>query len=689
MFIFIRNQPTLAGSLLLWAGVLLLGIGFLINQTWQTLPLNRAVESAILAGISLIFARTLKKFWGIASINAVVLFWGLLLIYFTGAIPVFVTLLLAISGLAIGSWIMPECYGRSVVIPTLTGLGFIAGLVGWLLPFPLHYQAVYWIALLIPIVLRRHALISHFTEIYANWQKEIVTDSTRTTIFAVTTLGLASTGCWIPTIQFDDLAYHLGMPWQLATLGYYRLDAHSQIWALAPWSGDVIQSIVQVASGTEARGAVNALWLLLAAATLWKLAQILNVQKWAHWLSIALFASLPLTTSLLGGMHAELPATVVLLGLALAVSAALSTPDKRVFCSVLILAGFLLGLKTGFLAAIIPMGVWLMWRWRGRLPWKALPVGLGLLVIVAGSSYIYAYYLTGNPFLPLMNGVFRSPFLEPVNIFDPRWTAGGGLTLPWQLVFHTSRYMECWDGAAGFSLVGLAGAVIAAVFLPAMRPLAVISIVAFAIPITTVNYLRYGYPALVLMAPVMVGATAVFSSSSIAKKLLIGLCVLNLAYQTCSMWILKIGTVKQFLLNPSAESLFRRLVPERVIAKFIRENDPTAVTLFSTPKAPFVAELAGQALATEWYDPELRAAAMKAETDPSGKEWQSLLASIGADYVVVSTLKRSLSIESALAAVNAKVAYTVPPLELWKLPQNAASPNFVEQRDLAKARFRW
>ena len=303
---------------------------------------------------------------------------------------------------------------------------------------------------------------------------------------AVLVVGLASAGCWLPTVQFDDLAYHLGLPSQLAALGYYRMDVHSQIWALAPWSGDIVQAIAQLLAGQEARGAVDAFWLLAAATLTWQLAAALDSALFARWLSVALFASLPLTASLVGGMQAELPAAALSLALALTV---VSAPQRATFRHVFLfalLAGFLLGLKTGFVAIILPLCVWLVWRWRGRGSWRMAAVGVALMVAVCGSSYVYAEILTGNPLFPLLNGFFHSALFNAQNLADARWSMPVRWDIAWQLTFHTHDYLEGWDGAAGFSLLGLSGAVLVALALPRLRGLTVVALAAMVAAIVAV-----------------------------------------------------------------------------------------------------------------------------------------------------------------------------------------------------------
>src|SRR5690606_27670627 len=98
----------------------------------------------------------------------------------------------------------------------------------------------------------------------------------------------------------------------------------------------------------------------------------------------------------------------------------------------------------------------------GRLPWRGLLLALIWVPIVAGSSYVYAYVLTGNPVLPLFNGVFHSPFYPQVNFHDGRWDSGLSWSLPWQLIFNSSAYGETGNGVGPFVLIALAGSLLVA-----------------------------------------------------------------------------------------------------------------------------------------------------------------------------------------------------------------------------------
>jgi hypothetical protein len=680
----LRSPHSRWQSWLLWAGVPLLAIGFITERSWQSLPLPRVLETLVLATLALLVAALLRQFLRTSLASALLCVFTAALTCFVGVLPVLALSLLAGAGWSLGSAIAGNFGKKSMV--TITGVGAIAGALGWLLPFPVHYRFVYFSLLSILFAARARYCRAALRDGLAAW-RAAVDESPAIAAFAALVVGLASTGCWLPTVQFDDLAYHLGLPSQLAALGYYRMDVHSQIWALAPWSGDIVQAVAQLLAGEEARGAVDAFWLFAAGMLTWQLAAALEAPTYARWLAVALFASLPLTTALVGGMQAELPATAATLALALNVTTSRKEGRLRQVFLFAMLAGFLLGLKTGFVAIIIPLGAWLAWRWRGQSSWKMLIAGCALTFAVCGSSYIYAAMLTGNPVFPLLNGFFHSSLFDGTNFADPRWTAPVGLDILWQLTFQTQAYLEGWDGAAGFSLLGLSGAMIVALALRGLRSLALAALIALVAAITAVPYFRYVYPALMLLTPVAVAAVARIASRRHAAVLLICLGVLNLAYQSCSYWTLHIGGVKRRLSHWNNELALERLAPERILIQTVRGQDAAANVLFCSPGEPFAAELAGHGFVTAWYDPDLRRARELADADPSGDGWRNMFAHTDAHYAIVSDATPSAGLLAALA--DAQQIQRIGEVQLWKLsPSPATGNDLSRERDLASMKFR-
>ena len=109
----------------------------------------------------------------------------------------------------------------------------------------------------------------------AGWNEAVATSS-RAAMLCVMLMGLASTACWLPAMQMDDLTYHLGLPTQWMRDARYAPAPQYQVWSFAPWAGDVLHGIASVLSRREAHGAVNALWLILAAGAAWSIASSLR-----------------------------------------------------------------------------------------------------------------------------------------------------------------------------------------------------------------------------------------------------------------------------------------------------------------------------------------------------------------------------------------------------------------------------
>src|SRR5690606_15285098 len=100
------------------------------------------------------------------------------------------------------------------------------------LPLPIHHRWSYLAALLLLVVAGRRSLPAAWACLREGWRAS-VSASPLGAAWALLALGLASAGSWPPTMQFDDLAYHLGLPWQLMLHGRHALDVTHQVWALA------------------------------------------------------------------------------------------------------------------------------------------------------------------------------------------------------------------------------------------------------------------------------------------------------------------------------------------------------------------------------------------------------------------------------------------------------------------------
>lgn len=663
-----RPWPSLAAETSIWTGAAACVAGFVAHRLWTELPAGRLGESLLLAGLASALAWPLVRWRRLPQASALVLVWLLALAVQWGPLPMLATALLAIAAAAVGATIVGD---RQPALAVACGLALIAGVGGWFLPLPVH-RAWTWGPLLLALVAwRRRSLYLQLDTALTTW-REAVASAPAAARWTLLLLGLASTGAWLPTMQFDDLAYHLGLPWQLMEHGRYALDPSHQVWALAPWAGDVLQAVAQLLARQESRGPLNAVWLLLTAAGLWRLGRWLGLSAALRWGGIALFASLPLTAALLGGMQTETAATATMALLAVAVVD--DSPVRGRLWAGAVLFGLLFALKSLHGLAALPLLMLAFWRHRktagGRRRW---PLALLAAAAIALSSYAYAWWIAGNPVLPLFNGVFESPYFPARDFIDRRWLAGFDAALAWNLTFQTKQYLEAWNGGIGFVLVALSGAVPLTLVDARARPLLLCALAAMIVPLAPMQYARYAHPALVLALPALLAGMRRFVPWQRSRWLLAGLCLLNLAFQANAQWLLHAGTVKRSVAALGQDTaLFDRYAPERLIAAMIRTQAPeSGPVLVLSHTTPAYAELGTRARTTTWYDPRLEAARVAAEADGSGRAWARLFRDEGIAELIVRPAELSDAQRRGLEVAGANREAAVGNAEWWRVPHEA------------------
>lgn len=645
------------------AGLAACAAGLLAHRLWTELPAGRVIELLAIAGLVALLAWGLVVARRLAWPTALACAWGLALVTMAGPVAVLAVLLVVAGALAAGSVLES---GASPALAFVLGAALLAGALGWLLPWPIHLPFVYAPVLVALVAWRRRRLRAYLLRGRVAWTRA-VGRAPRSATLAISLLGIASTGCWLPTLQYDDLAYHLGLPWQLMLHARYALDPTHQVAALAPWAGDVLQAVPQVLARGETRGALNAAWLLAIAALLWRIARDLGLAPRARWIVLALLGSLPLLPALLAAMHTELPATAATLALATFVSTPTQASTRGVY-AVAALSGLLLALKLTHPVAAAVLALAAAWRLRGAI--RRAPLHLAgaaaLTAGIGGSSYAYAHAVAGNPVLPYFNATFRSPYFPPHDFHDARWQ-GDGLLSPWFLTFDTSRYLEGWDGGFGFALIALGGAALVALADRRTRLLAASAIAATLLPLVLVGYGRYAFPGLVLLLPVAVHAVFASFSTRAAAAALVGLALLDLAFLPNAQWHVHTGAAKRALLAGGRdEPLLRRYAPERIVHARIRAHGAAGRVL--DLGAATHAELAGNGRTTTWYAPAMQVAARAADADASGAAWAALLDSERISDVLARPANRTPAQAAGLARRGAYRVLTVGDVEWWRIP---------------------
>ena len=649
------------------AGVVATVVGLLVHDTWRQLPAERFALSFVLALLALAAAWPLQRWlrWSRASALAAV--WSIALTFFVGPLPILASTLLALAALAIGLRLKPPGMPGGAAISTIVGLMLIAGLTGWVVTLPLHHLWVWLAMLLVVIVLQRKALRQMSKETTQGW-REAVASAPHAAAFAVMLLGLVSTACWLPAMQMDDLTYHLGLPTQLMQQARYAPAPEFQVWSFAPWAGDVLHGIVFTLSRQETQGALNALWLALAAAAAWSIVSSLRATAHERWLALALFASLPTLVWIAAGMQTELAATAVMLAL---VAVIVAEAPGRLWTGMVLFAG-LCALKPVHGIAALPLLLYAGWRHWPQWPWRRLPLASIAFAALATSAYAQSWLATGNPVLPSFNHVFGSAYFPTAQFTDPRWHAGFAPDLLWRMTFDTDRYVEGWDGGSGFVLVALAGLWLLQLLRPGRRALMLAISASLLLPLMPMQYARYAFPGLALLAVLLpVGAERTLGKRSLLW-LLVGVCVLNLAFQANASWLHHSAALKRTIRSGGdAEAILPAYVPERLLLKRIPRSADDIV-LASDPMRGFVAELGGRGRTVSPHDPSLAAAALLANADMSGARWAQLLARERIRWVLVNADTAHPALRAGLARCGAELTETLGNIELWRTPPLSA-----------------
>lgn len=645
-------------------------VGLLVHSMWRVLPWERFALSLLMALLATTLAWPLQRFLRMPRATALALVWSLALLFFVGLLPALAVLVLALASLAIGLRLVADTMPARVAVAMVVGLVAIAGVSGWLLTLPLHHAYLWYPVLLIVIFLQCRPLRAALRSARQDWNASIVA-APRWAAFAVMLVGLTSTACWLPTMQVDDLAYHLGLPSQLLAYARYMPDAQHQVWAFAPWAGDTLQGIASVLAGADARGALNALWLVAAAAAAGATVSRLRPEPSAAWASVALFASFPPLVWMAAGMQTELAATAVLFGLAAVIIAG---DGKGLLPGALLFAG-LLALKPIHALAALPLLAYAGWLHRRQWQWRQLPLASLIVITIAGSSYCFSWLRTGNPVLPLFNGFFASPYFPLENYRDGRWFTGFTPDLIWQLVFDTDRFVEAWDGGLGIGLIALAGAWLLALLRRDLRALAIAATCVLLLPLIPMQYARYAYPCMLLLSITVLPAIRTVLSERGFSWLIAGICVCNLAFQANASWLHHSSALKRVIRNAGDYTeVFTHYVPERVLLKAIPASDRSLV-LATEPTRSYIAELGGRGRAVLDHDPFMAADWRHAQADASGTRWRMIFRNSGARWFLIEPKTASSGLRAAMRAARLQRVAQVGDAELWQLPpEEAASP---------------
>ncbi len=616
------------------------------SELLAQISIDRVRDTAIVCALAtaftlvLVWRRRVSPAWAGAGIFALVQ------VMLVGIAPLAALLLLAAAAVGVGSMLVSKEQAGRFWLTLVCGLGIIAAMLGWLLPFKLHFAPFYAVVLGLLAYWRRREISACTRALFDEWRPH---HGGWAAFVAVLVVGIMSLTSWVPTVSSDDVGYHLGLPWELVTWHRSRMDVASQVWALSAWTGDIVQAIAQLLAGREARAAVNLLWLVVAMHLLYRVARNAGLSERGRWWAVALAASQPMTLSIGLTMQVEMPSTAALLAM---IVVAQQLPESgRVRHALLFaaLAGLAMGLKVSNAIWVGLVSLWYLVR-AWPLPIRAWLAAFPIAAFVGGSSYFYATLVAGNPVLPLFNTFFQSPdyLIEPV--VNARYVGHLSWDLPLRMLTDTAKYQESLTGGtAGFQLWLLLPAWLLALRERALRPLALIALATALVLLVQMQYLRYLYPVLVLAAVPMVGAIESLLSRRAAALGAGAVVLANLAFLFNISWQLHTGPWP--LLIRGQDAYVANFAPERqLIARLRARGDDFHVFLGLVNDG--VAELAGRGSSISWYDPEHYALMTEVLSDDSGVKYERMLRRAGATHVIVQESAAHRAVLAVLARIG-------------------------------------
>lgn len=405
----------------------------------------------------------------------------------------------------------------------LAMLGLCLSLVGLLRPWPV------FVALLVLTLAHARGLLGKATE----WRRRrpelfasgaVSVPERNSLVLALgTSFLLALTWALAPEIQFDALNYQLTVPRIYVSRGYlvdlpyffHSYFAHlvNMLFALGlALDGQAVAKLLTLGTG----GVVAAGIYVLGRRALGP-----RVGLWAA----CLFCSTPLVIWLASTAYVDLAAGMFVSSSTLALMRWRDSGSVGWIAASGALLGAGVGSKLTAVVALPAFAVLLvviLLRSPERSPRsRAAAMGAYALaaLILSGPWYAVIYGLTGNPFFPMLNGVFKSPGAPPVNtqlnaeLFGIGTSPGALLSLPFQLTFETHKFGEALAaGAMGLAVallpLGLLVPVLAGWRARACLGLALVSAAVWGLLFQYARYLVPVLPLIVVIVATVLLATA-------------------------------------------------------------------------------------------------------------------------------------------------------------------------------------
>lgn len=327
----------------------------------------------------------------------------------------------------------------------------------------------------------------------------------------------------IPDLSFDVLNHRL-IQGERALRGpqFLNGDFFPNVFPFNP-SSDMLTGLFRHALGYRLGTTVNLLALLWSGTIIEKIVRPWLAQTWQRCLAVLLVIFTEHVMFEISTYMVDLLALPLLLeSLRLALTYGESRTKAWDLSWSALLLGGALGLKLTN-AAMVPsiLIVFALQVWgtrKDRRQFRYVPLAAVLLLLPLLPHALYVYRQTGNPFFPLYNNIFHSPYWSTIPFADGRWgPQGWGETLIWPVLsFWVPKRLSEPGLYAGRLTLGFVAALcclLAPKINRNVRLIALVALIGSLMWAATSGYARYA-----LFVEILGGVLVIYFSSNVWQK---------------------------------------------------------------------------------------------------------------------------------------------------------------------------
>lgn len=457
----------------------------------------------------------------------------------------------------------------------------------------------------------------------------------------------------LPERQFDALAVHMFVAQTVATAGQWHFAGDFVITAPQALGADWIFSVVFVLAGENGAKVINYVFFLLGAG----IVHALSVQRFGRGPATAgtlVLLSSPIAFLEAAGVSLDnfllltITATVAVCGIWERLS-----PRERVLSSAVLLGGLPSAKLHGVFVQVALVAVLLSRRIWSDVQLAGARTSIAGLVLVAlgAAPFLIAFAVTGNPVFPFFNAVFTSPYFPIWNFAPPAYPPDIAFDVIHRMTFHTSKFIEGWDGSFGFQMAAfLLFCVLAAFVRRSSLVMSALFVTVFytAGILLMTAYVRYLYPIFPAFSVLIAGGIFLLRergarrSAAVAIALAVIVAGLNFRYFPGARWSLLPFSVSPLIDAAARDRMLEGAVPHRLLLEHLNGTDGARARVVFVGQ-PFGFPLLGTPIFTDWYMPPVAKGMVEARTNDDVRRW---LASVGATHLIMGTNDATANVET-------------------------------------------